>query len=151
MTGNQSISVLSPDDTRFSPSSGFLEERGLFRYPFTQDPGNQPGLSSISRPSQVGRVKLCTSVQIRLIAAWATVGFQPTKCHFCLQAVLMLSFSWCRVFSKGSLQITEHARCGWSGRVSGCWECPCCLLIGPLVIFPKVCIWVSSCGLVGDW
>lgn len=140
---------MSPDDTP-SPSSGFLEERGLCEHPFTQDPGSQPGLSSISTPSQVGSVTLCASVQIRLIAVWATAGFQPTKCHFGLQAVLMLSFTCCRVFSGGILQITECAQYDWSDSVSGSWECPCCLLIGPLVIFSEVCIWVSSCGLVGD-
>lgn len=63
-------------------------------------------------------MKLCASVQIRLIAAWAAAGFQPTKCHFCLQAVLMLSSTWCGVFSRGVLQITEHGVTGLVGSVA---------------------------------
>lgn len=92
-TGNQSISVLSPDDTP-SPLCGFLEDRGLFRQLSFKTLGVSQICHQFPYPA-VGIVKLCASVQIKLIAVWAAAGFQPTKCHFCLQAVLTLSFTWC--------------------------------------------------------
>lgn len=44
---------------------------------------------------------------------WGTAGFQLTKCHFCLQAALMLLFTWCSLLSvveTGMLVVTGRAK-----------------------------------------
>ena len=72
-----------------SLSSGVLGQRGGFRHPVIQSPRSPPGVSSVSRASQVGRLELCASVQTRPRAAWTNAGVQPIKCHVCLQALAL--------------------------------------------------------------
>lgn len=58
------------------------------------------------------------SLQIRLIAAWDTVGSQLTKCYFCLQAALILFFTWCSFLE---CRIDQTACYSWSCKVFGIW------------------------------